>query len=338
MTNYATRWSGATPMNLDVTMRSTTPAKAGLANAGLGFERPVPDGGYRWWYIDGFSDCGRFGMTIIGFIGSVFSPYYYRARHHGNATATNHVSLNVILYGPEKSRWCMTERGAGALEQAPDQLNIGPSALRSTTEGLVIDIAERATPFGQRVAGQVKLAFDRPTESCFELDAAGDHWWWPIAPIARIDVAMDRPDLQWSGPAYLDSNFGARPVETGFHSWNWCRGHGPTGDCQIHYNTQLRAGGEKCLSLSIDEWGRIERVDSPDLQQLPRGPVWRVARPARLPGAVVGSLTTLEDTPFYTRSQIHTADGHFMHESLDLTRFCQPWVQLLLPFRMPRRR
>ena len=80
----------------------------------------------------------------------------------------------------------------------------------------MIDIAERATPFGQRVAGQVKLAFDRPTESCFELDAAGEHWWWPIAPIARIDVAMDRPDLQWSGPAYLDSNFGARPVETGF--------------------------------------------------------------------------------------------------------------------------
>ena len=44
MTNYATRWSGATPMNLDVTMRSTTPAEAGLANAGLGFERPVPEG------------------------------------------------------------------------------------------------------------------------------------------------------------------------------------------------------------------------------------------------------------------------------------------------------
>jgi carotenoid 1,2-hydratase len=63
-----------------------------------------------------------------------------------------------------------------------------------------------------------------------------------------------------------------------------------------------------------------------------------VARPARLPGAAVDSLTTLEDTPFYTRSQIHTAAGHFMHESLDLTRFCQPWVQLLLPFRMPRRR
>ena len=94
----------------------------------------------------------------------------------------------------------MTERGAGALEQATDRLNIGPSALRSTTEGLVIDIAERATPFGQRVAGQVKLAFDRPTESCFELDAAGEHWWWPIAPIARIDVAMDRPDLRGLAP------------------------------------------------------------------------------------------------------------------------------------------
>ena len=337
MTNYATRWSGATPMNSAATMRSTTPAEAGLAIAGLGFERPVPEGGYRWWYVDGFSDCGRFGITIIGFIGSVFSPYYYRARRRGHATAANHVSLNVILYGPEKSRWCMTERGAGALQQTQDQLTIGPSALRTTTEGLVIDIEERSTPFGQRVTGQVKLSFNRPSDSCYELDAAGDHWWWPVAPIARIDVAMDRPGLQWCGAAYLDSNYGARPVETGFRSWNWCRGHGPGGDCQIHYDTRLRAGGEKRLSLSIDQGGKIERVDSPDLQYLPRGPVWRVARPALLPAEVVGSVTTLEDTPFYTRSKVETVAGPFMHESLDLTRFCQPWVQLLLPFRMPRR-
>jgi carotenoid 1,2-hydratase len=49
------------------------------------------------------------------------------------------------------------------------------------------------------------------------------------------------------------------------------------------------------------------------------------------------AVKTLEDTPFYTRSKIQVEGGHFMHESLDLRRFRQAWVQFLLPFRMPRR-
>jgi len=323
-------------MSSALTMRSATPAEAGLAQCGLGFERPVPEGGYRWWYVDGFSDCGQFGITIIAFIGSVFSPYYYRARHRGVAQASNHVSLNVILYGPSKSRWCMTERGVDAFQQSTYRLDIGPSALRSSDTGLEIDIQERATPFGQRVAGRVSLAFDGASDQCFELDGAGEHWWWPIAPIAQIDVAMERPGLRWGGAAYVDSNYGSRPIETGFASWNWCRGHGPQGDCQIHYDAQLSGGGEKRLSLSVDQSGVLARMPSPDLQQLPRGPVWRVSRPARIPRQAV-AVKTLEDTPFYTRSKIQVEGGHFMHESLDLRRFRQAWVQFLLPFRMPRR-
>ena len=38
--------------------------------------RPVPHGGYAWWYVDALSDDGRHGLTIIAFVGSVFSPYY----------------------------------------------------------------------------------------------------------------------------------------------------------------------------------------------------------------------------------------------------------------------
>ena len=316
-------------------MRSATPAEAGLAQSGLGFDLRVLEGGYRWWYVDGFSDCGQFGITIIAFIGSVFSPYYYRARHRGRGRATNHVSLNVILYGPRQSRWCMTERGDRALRQSPHRLDIGPSVLRTTDSGLEIDIQERATPFGQRVAGRVSLSYERATDQCFELDGAGEHWWWPIAPIASINVAMERPCLRWGGAAYLDSNSGSRPIETGFASWNWCRGHSPEGGCQIHYDAQLQGGVDKRLSLTVDQSGAMTRMPSPDLQQLPRGPIWRVARPARLPHQA-GALKTLEDTPFYTRSEIQVAGGHFMHESLDLRRFCRPWVQLLLPFRMPR--
>ena len=323
-------------MSLANTMRSSTAQREGLAREGLGFDLMVPAGGYRWWYVDGFSECRTFGVTVIAFIGSVFSPYYFRARQRGAGIAAEHVSLNVILYGPEKARWCMTERGSGALSQSPDQLDIGPSSLRRTSEGLVIDIAERATPFGQRVHGQVKLGFKASQSDCCELDGAGEHWWWPIAPLTSVDVQMDSPNLDWHGSGYLDSNYGLRPLETGFRSWNWCRGHTPGGGCQIHYDAQLEGGGEKCLSLKIERDGQMKRLTAPQLRHLSKGPIWRVARPARLPHSSQLRVTTLEDTPFYTRSHIRSDHGDFMHESLDLNRFCRPWVQLLLPFRMPR--
>ena len=336
MTTYATRPQRATPMNQVTEMRSTEPRKAGLAVDGLGFSRPVPAGGYRWWYVDGFSDCGQFGITLIAFIGSVFSPYYFRSRSRGTALAEDHVSLNAILYGPSKSRWCMTERDGIALAQSSAGLAIGPSALKLTDTGMTVEIDERATPFGQRVRGIVQVQFEQHGDTCFELDNAGEHWWWPIAPLAQMRVAMEHPELQWTGSAYIDSNSGARPLETGFSSWNWCRGHSARQDCQIHYDAQLVGGGSKQLSLSVDNEGVLHRQDFPALQYLPRGPVWRVARPARLPASQDLSVETLEDTPFYTRSRVWVDGREFMHESLDLRRFCQPWVQFLLPFRMPR--
>jgi carotenoid 1,2-hydratase len=47
------------------------------------FNRVVPEGGYAWWYVDAFSDDGRHGLTVIAFVGSVFSPYYWMARREG---------------------------------------------------------------------------------------------------------------------------------------------------------------------------------------------------------------------------------------------------------------
>ena len=324
-------------MNDAATMRSATPQDAGMAVSKLGFAKPVPDSGYRWWYIDGFSECGRFGVTVIAFIGSVFSPYYFRARQRGNCSPTNHVSLNVILYGPEKSRWCMTERGQQALTQRSDALIIGPSQIRATESGLAITVEERTSPWGQRVSGEINVRFNRASKECFQLDQEGHHWWWPLAPIANIEVTMDRPALSWRGPAYVDSNLGTAPVEHGFNAWNWCRGHSSGGDCEIHYDVQLRGGGEKQVSLRIDRDGSIQRTPSPPLQQLPKAPIWRVSRPARLPISTQPVAKTLEDTPFYTRSRLSGPEAQFMHESLDVTRLCRTWVQLLLPFRMPRR-
>ena len=96
---------------------------------GLRFDCPVPDGGYVWWYIDALSDDGEHGLTLIAFIGSVFSPYYASARRRGRSDPMNHCALNVALYGPRASRWAMTERGGARVAREASALGIGPSAL-----------------------------------------------------------------------------------------------------------------------------------------------------------------------------------------------------------------
>ena len=42
--------------------------------AGPCFDQEVAPGGYAWWYVDAISDDRQHGLTVIAFIGSVFSP------------------------------------------------------------------------------------------------------------------------------------------------------------------------------------------------------------------------------------------------------------------------
>ena len=52
-------------------------------------------------------------------------------------------------------------------------------------------------------------------------------------------------------------------------------------------------------------------------------------------------MSLLEDSPFYSRTLLKwkTEEGEAdaFHESLSLKRFRNPVVQVMLPFRMPRR-
>jgi carotenoid 1,2-hydratase len=54
------------------------------------------------------SDDGQHGITLIAFVGSVFSPYYAWARGRGRANPNNHCALNVAIYSKGQSRWAMT--------------------------------------------------------------------------------------------------------------------------------------------------------------------------------------------------------------------------------------
>jgi carotenoid 1,2-hydratase len=151
------------------------------------FDQPVAAGGYLWWYVDAVSDDGRHALTIIAFVGSVFSPYYAWARERDPATpAGNHCALNVALYGAGGRRWTMTERSAASVGRDRHEFTVGPSRLHWDGSSLVIDIDEIGMPLPQRVRGRVRVWPRGLASFATALDPAGRHRWGPIAPAARV--------------------------------------------------------------------------------------------------------------------------------------------------------
>ena len=294
-------------------------------------------GGYRWWYVDALSDDGRYGLTLIAFVGSVFSPYYAWS---GYRTPADHVAINVALYAPGAKRWAMTERGARRLHRDAAALTIGPSALRWDGDTLVATIDEVAAPIPARIRGTVRLTPLATTSTAFDLDPAGRHRWRPIAPRARIEVAMERPGVRWSGTGYLDSNCGTEPLADGFADWDWSRAHRAR-DTVVLYDGVRRDGSAFALALRIGDDGAVEHVAAPPRFRLPTS-AWRMARGTRADAGSVATIArTWEDSPFYARSALTTRllgeDCTAVHESLSLDRFRTPLVRAMLPFRMPRR-
>ena len=303
------------------------------------FDQTVDRDGYAWWYVDAISDDGRHGLTLIAFLGSVFSPYYAWARWRGRGDPLAYCAINVALYGPG-GRWSMTERPAGAVQRRRDALTIGPSGLRWDGDALVADLYEWSAPIPRPIRGRIRLHPTVVNAKPIALDREAMHHWTPIAPAARIEVELSQPQLRWSGGAYFDHNTGAKPLERSFDNWFWSRASTRRGPVVL-YELQDCDGNHNALAMHFDSSGERHELPAPKPAQLPRTR-WRVQRPVRTDDGQVELLSTWEDTPFYARSLIratlHGEQITAVHESLSLRRFASPWVQWMLPFRMPRRR
>ncbi len=270
----------------------------------------------------------------------MFSPYYAWARRGGAAAdPENFCSLNVALLGPGAGRWAMTERGRARISRTRDAYVIGTSRLAWTGEALEIRIDERTLPAWRPVRGLVRVHPEALTSHTELLDDAELHRWSPIAPRARVEVELSAPSLSWHGTGYFDSNDGDGPLEESFADWTWSR-TALRDATAILYDARGHRGGERSVALLIDRGGRVDRIPAPPWVGLPRT-FWRLARATRADADGEARVTrTLLDAPFYARSELRTRllgeHAPAMHESLSLDRFRAPWVQAMLPFRMPR--
>ena len=281
------------------------------------------------------SDDGQHGITIIAFIGSVFSPYYAWA---GRRDPLNHCALNVALYGKSGHRWAMTERRRDHISRSENEFVLRRSTLDWNGTCLRVCIDEPTVPTPGRIRGTVTLYPSTLTGKTFLLDENRRHAWSPLSPVSRIEVALDKPSLQWSGAAYLDMNVGTESLEAGFRYWDWSRA-GVGADTAVLYDVTMRDGGRRSLALVFDPHGEVQEIAVPPSVRLPRTG-WTMPRSTQSEDGAARVIKTLEDSPFYARSLVASRllgqPVTAMHESLHLDRFSSPIVRLMLPYRMPR--
>lgn len=303
---------------------------------GPNFDIEVPPRGYAWWYVDGVSDDGARAISAIGFIGSVFSPWFRWSRQ---ADPANNCCLNVATYGPG-GRFAMTDRGRAALGRSRDRLTIGPSSMHWTGRQLVIEVDEISSPpFVGRMRGTITVTPGGITDRELLLTPDGAHVWRPFAPASRIEVDLGARG-QWSGHGYFDSNFGTRPLEEDFSYWTWGR-YPVEGGSTCFYDTARRDGTDQGVAIRFDDDGTAAHTALPPKAALSPSR-WRVRRETRAdPGYAPRQVRPMLDAPFYARSVVRTRIGGYeatgVHEAIDFDRFKQPLLMPMLAVRVPRR-
>ena len=237
----------------------------------------------------------------------------------------------------------MTERGQRHCSRDRTAFTIGPSQLHWDGNALTIDIHEVGMPIPHPIRGRVRVHPQGLFNFSTPLDARGLHRWGPLAPHARVEVALEQPGQKWSGHGYLDSNEGDEPIAKAFTEWDWSRGQLKDGSTAVIYDVEPEGtpgqANARLLALRFKPDGSIEPFNAPPSQRLPRTR-WGIARRMRSDGPV-SVAQQLEDTPFYQRAILNSTllgeQVSSFHETLNVPRLVSPVVQAMLPWRMPRR-
>lgn len=275
---------------------------------------------------------------MIAFVGSVFSPAYFRARRGRLAVdPAEFCGFNVAVHGPGGSAWAFSEYRGRDVQRSADVLRLGNNEIVRGDDAITITIDERTTPWGRPLRGRMVVRPHRWHERRFALDGEARHLWWPVAPRARAEVVLERPAASFTGHGYHDSNGGREPLERSISGWHWSRTTG-TDETSLCYDVTLRDGQRRELSLSCGDTGEIAEVGDTGVTQSLGRTRWGLARTTRLPSDTSATLLRpLVDSPFYARSLLAVTHADrralAMHEVIDLERFARRSTQWMLPFR-----
>jgi carotenoid 1,2-hydratase len=247
----------------------------------------------------------------------------------------------------------MTERSRASMQRDQERLVIGPSQMVWMGDHLQIDLNEVCVPIPHRVRGTVRVFPDALCTYSNALDDQGKHRWGPIAPCARVEVDLQKPELKWQGPGYLDSNEGDEPVTVPFKTWDWSRARMADGSTAVIYDVMQTNGVQTVLAERFKPDGSHESFMPATQREQLATSWWRVNRGVRsggtgyegktssAPTPPTKILDTLEDTPFYTRSLLETTllgeRTTAVHETIEPQRLRSLGVRMMLPWRMPRR-
>ena len=192
------------------------------------FRLPVPPpDGYAWWYVDALSDDGRHALTIIAFVGSVFSPYYAAARRRGaGRPARPRGDQRGAVRRHGARRWTMTERGPrSALTASADV-----AAHRSERAGLgrMTRWSSRSTsssaPWPRRVRGCIRIQGVLPGAAADRSSMRRD---FTAGSRSRRERGSRSTSTcrRCAGPATAMSTRTRATCrsKTAFASWQWCR-------------------------------------------------------------------------------------------------------------------
>ena len=299
------------------------------------------------------SDDGRLAVVVIAMVGNPFSPSYARARTQKDDRALsplNYCSMNVAVYSRRRSPlrdWAFEEMPIASHHRAASELCVGASVFGWAGDRLVIDLDERSTPgpvgYPLRfpIRGQIIVRPEVLPQVDLTLDAEGRHRWWPVAPLARIEVRLEQPQLRFVGSGYHDANAGDVPLEETFDTWTWSRSRLRRGAC-LTYDVRTLTGATRRHAFCVDRNGSIERLTG--LAECRLEPSrWRLARSAHVDaGEPVRVVRTLEDGPFYARALLRGSwrgeSSLAVHETLAVQRLKRRWVKFCTSCRMRQTR
>ena len=211
-------------------------------------------GGYAWWYVDALSDDGQHGMTMIAFIGSVFSPYYAFARRSGAGRSARPLRHQRRALRPGRQplgddRAAARRRPAARPDAFADRAEPTCVGRRRARHARRRDhgadaLARSAAPSASFPTGRSRSRSSRWTKAAI---IAGGRW----RPARGSRSTLERPRLRWRATGYFDMNRGDEPLEGGFADWQWCARRNCSDGAAILYEAQRRDGSRVDLAMSL---------------------------------------------------------------------------------------